>query len=451
MACRRSLTIARAKLFGQQRIITPSLFSYVNHDEDRKNSQHSDNKVNFFLQSQSYGVSGNKTNTGLAFGGSGISIRDPKWSRLINVPPLMTTTSGSGFGYLVARNMSTSIGNGSNMTHILADQTMEAVSTQAAAVSEVAIAAADSWFPVAALQYAIDGVHMYTGLNWWAAIAVTTLIIKTLLIPVMIHRLKASSKISNLTPKIEEIKQDIDDQRMGFFEGNEQIHRLFKEHGVHPLAPLMGIVIDAPIFISFFFALENMVEKVPSFTTGGVSWFLDLTATDPFYILPVASGFLFWLNVEFGTQEGMEGNARAAMMKNVARGFAALSIPFSASFPQAIFCYWISSSLFGLVYGLIFKQEQVRKFFNIPKIVPHLQSQSSFGSPFEMLKKCYSEYLQQQQRAAGISNPRVPNLQISTSQQQKSANGGVSSTSVLSNRIRNLEKKVKGKKKNKKR
>ena len=78
-------------------------------------------------------------------------------------------------GFLLARNMSTTIGDGSgtekieymtDMADLLADKTMEVVSTQAPAVSEVAVAAADSWMPVAALQYAIDGVHNFTGMNW---------------------------------------------------------------------------------------------------------------------------------------------------------------------------------------------------------------------------------------------------------------------------------------------
>lgn len=51
---------------------------------------------------------------------------------------------------------------------VLADKFTELVSSQAApVVSEVAVAAVDSSFPFAALQYAIDGIHTFTGLNWY--------------------------------------------------------------------------------------------------------------------------------------------------------------------------------------------------------------------------------------------------------------------------------------------
>lgn len=76
-------------------------------------------------------------------------------------------------GFDFRRHMSTSIGDSSDKIQIisdvagvLSDTSMESIVSQAPAVSEVAIAAADSWYPVAALQYLIDGVHSFTGLNW---------------------------------------------------------------------------------------------------------------------------------------------------------------------------------------------------------------------------------------------------------------------------------------------
>jgi YidC/Oxa1 family membrane protein insertase len=79
-------------------------------------------------------------------------------------------------GYNLCRNMSTLDQAGSDKITIMTDvadvlkdssSTVEAaVSSQGPVVSEVAIAAADSYLPVQALQYVIDAVHSYTGLNW---------------------------------------------------------------------------------------------------------------------------------------------------------------------------------------------------------------------------------------------------------------------------------------------
>lgn len=154
MAYRRSLTTS-AKLVTRRQRFAPS-FSCTHHEDDCNNS-HSDEKVKSFLQSRSYG---DNTNSWLGFG-SGMSFRDPKGSQFLQL------TSG----FLLARHMSTTNVDGDGEEKIecmadIADKTMEVVSSEATAVSEVAVAAADSWPPVAALQYAIDGIHIYTGLNW---------------------------------------------------------------------------------------------------------------------------------------------------------------------------------------------------------------------------------------------------------------------------------------------
>ncbi|ERN15016.1 hypothetical protein AMTR_s00032p00234210 [Amborella trichopoda] len=111
-----------------------------------------------------------------------------------------STASASGLVFFP--RFSSTVGGGSNkieymedVAEVFVESTMEAAA-QAPAVSEVAVAAADSYLPVAALQYVIDWVHTFTGLNWWAAIALTTLLMRGATIPILVNQLKATSKLS---------------------------------------------------------------------------------------------------------------------------------------------------------------------------------------------------------------------------------------------------------------
>lgn len=53
--------------------------------------------------------------------------------------------------------------------------------------------------------------------------------------------------------------------------------------------PHLPVSPQVPVFISFFIALREMtILPVPSMQSGGLAWFPDLTAPDPFYILPLA-------------------------------------------------------------------------------------------------------------------------------------------------------------------
>ncbi|KAK4747924.1 hypothetical protein SAY87_014510 [Trapa incisa] len=111
---------------------------------------------------------------------------------------LLSETACSSFsmspnnGPLLCRYMSTTVGNEPKnieliSADVLTDTTVQAVASQAPAVNEVAIAAADSAYPVMCLQYVIDYVHQISGFNWWASIVFITLMIRGLTLPLLIN------------------------------------------------------------------------------------------------------------------------------------------------------------------------------------------------------------------------------------------------------------------------
>ncbi|XP_004298901.1 PREDICTED: mitochondrial inner membrane protein OXA1 [Fragaria vesca subsp. vesca] len=423
MAYWRGLS-SRATIVARRKQHHP--FIYHLHDNDvvsepspSPNTNHFLTQKRFFGSTLDYKVSG--------FGGFGRN------QRVSNA--LLLSAAGFGFG----RNMSTASGGGfGDVPELLS----EAVTKQLPAVNEVAIAAADSYLPVKGLQYLIDYVHTTSGLNWWAAIVVTTLLIRSCTVPLLVNQLKATAKLTLMRPRLEELKEEMESKGMDLeakLEYQKKIKMLFKEYGCSPLTPLKGLFIQAPVFISFFLAISNMAEKVPSFKDGGAYWFVDLTTPDPMYIFPILAGLTFLITVECNLQEGMEGNPVAKTMKNVSRGMAVLTVPFTMSFPKAVFCYWVTSNLFSLGYGFVVKNPFVKKTLGLPNMPPPApQPQGSQQSAFSL-------FSQMKQLAA------TPESASSTVQPAKIQDRRTSSTSDLSQRIKSLEKKVKGKKRNKKR
>ncbi|KAF5460552.1 hypothetical protein F2P56_020416 [Juglans regia] len=434
MAYMRSLS-TRATLIARR--CQPS-FCYVFHDDDRRRCKIDDDfsyqRPDNFSLMRSFGSSSfNKS------GGLGGFLPDRGCSHMFLQP---------SFGPTFCRYMSTTVGDGSDKIEIISDvpgvftdTTIQAVVSQVPAVNEVAIAAADSFLPIQVLQYFIDGVHSFTGLNWWACIALTTLLIRGATLPLLINQLKATAKLTLLRPRMEELKQQMENkgmEPMAVAEGQQQMRKLFKEYGVSPFTPLKGLFIQGPVFFSFFLAISNMAEKVPSFKGGGAYWFVDLTTPDTLYILPVLTALTFLVTVECNMQDGLQGNPIGSTMKNVSRGLAVLAVPLTMSFPKAIFCYWVTSNLFSLTYGLVLKSPGVKKFLGIPEIPlahPTTAPQPAF-SAFSAL-----------QRSTVVKQEPTPVLPESV----KRSDQTTSSSSVISQRLRSLEKQVKGRKKNKKR
>ncbi|KAG0462226.1 hypothetical protein HPP92_020702 [Vanilla planifolia] len=171
-----------------------------------------------------------------------------------------------------------------------------------------------------------------------------------------------------------------------------------------------------------------MVQKVPSFKGGGAYWFTDLTTPDTMYIFPALTALSFLATVELNMQEGLEGNPTAKVMKNIFRVLGILTVPFTANFPKAIFCYWMTSNLFSLAYGFAIKRPLVRKFLNLPLVRPQPNSppQPNFSlsgsNPVRPLSSTTPE--------KGSEAARTPGVRVSSS-------------TVINQRIRNLEKAVK--------
>ncbi|KAL1532774.1 mitochondrial inner membrane protein OXA1-like [Salvia divinorum] len=439
MAYRRSIT-ARSKLFyQQQQRISPSI-SNLNRDDD--DSHKLQNKP-----ISSYPEVGNNVYNRFFVNRDDFSNYRRPTSFLQGKRFAVPAVFGIGYG----RNYSSAsveevaadkIEVLNDVVVVLGDKAVEA----APALNEVAIAAADSFVPVAALQYAIDYVHCFTGFDWWASIVVTTLIIRWLQIPFLINQLKSTSKFSLLQPELEAVRDEMNNKAMdpnAVAEGQTKMNALFKKYGVTPFTPIKGLLINGPIFCSFFFAVRNLAEKVPSFRDGGISWFTDLSTPDSLYIFPVLTALTFWITVECNAQEGMEGNPSSAIIKNVCRAFAAISIPLTAGFPKAIFCYWITSNLFSLAYGLVIKRPQVKEFLGVPivPVKPPSTNQKTGLSFIESIKK-YAESRALKEKQQFLSSlPERP---------MKPMNQRIGSNTALEQRIDTLEKKVKGRKKGKK-
>ncbi|KAJ0049220.1 hypothetical protein Pint_14988 [Pistacia integerrima] len=287
MASLRSLS-TRATLIA--RVNSPSI-SYIPHVQDRKQSSPdetlSQQKIHNFIQPRFFGSCFNDSyGSGGLFPGKRIS--------QFGLAP----SAGSAY----CRYMSSTVGEGleniesiSDVAQVLKDTTIHAVANQALAVNEVAVAAADSFLPVKALQHFIDIMHNFTGFNWWASIAVTALLVRSVALPLLVIQRKANSNLGLVRGQVKEIKLQMQDKGMDLeyvAEGQNQTQKLFKKYGVTPLAPLKGLFINGPIFLSFFFAISNMAEKVPSFNNGGALWFTNLSSPDSFYIFPIL--FLSW-------------------------------------------------------------------------------------------------------------------------------------------------------------
>ena len=123
------------------------------------------------------------------------------------------------------------------------------------------------------------------GHNWGIAIILLTVAMKILTFPLQHKSMKSMQEMQRIQPQLDELKKKHagDTQRQNL----EQM-KLFKEHGVNPMGSCLPMLIQMPIWFALYTTLQVSVELYNAPFIPG--WLDDLTAKDPYYVLPVAMG-----------------------------------------------------------------------------------------------------------------------------------------------------------------
>lgn len=132
-------------------------------------------------------------------------------------------------------------------------------------------------FWVMALFY--DWTH-----NWGIAIILLTVLIKLLFFPLSAASYRSMAKMRVVAPKLEKIKQQCAGDREKL---NRAMMDLYKTEKINPLGGCLPVVVQIPVFIALYWAILASVEMryAPFF-----GWITDLSAEDPYYILPLIMG-----------------------------------------------------------------------------------------------------------------------------------------------------------------
>ncbi|KAF9942376.1 Mitochondrial inner membrane protein oxa1l [Modicella reniformis] len=257
----------------------------------------------------------------------------------------------------------------------LAAQNAETISQVAMKYGDLKAMGLVHFTPVGALETILEAVHISTGLPWWGTIAVTTVLIRTALLPFIVKLQGNTARLHNVKPQLDRLTQNMklaqeNNDTAALARFSAQTQELFAKNDCNPLKSLMLPLLQAPVMISFYLALRDMANlPVPQLKEGGMLWFTDLTVADPTYVLPVASSLGFLAIMELGTELG--GVSQPKAMKNFMRFMAVAMVPLTMSFPSAIFTYWLTSNVYTTGQILFFRVPAVRRFFNIPQLIDH--------------------------------------------------------------------------------
>ncbi|MDZ3823520.1 MAG: membrane protein insertase YidC [Pseudoxanthomonas sp.] len=187
------------------------------------------------------------------------------------------------------------------------------------------------------LFWALDKFYRLVG-NWGLAIILVTLLIKLLFYKLSEAQYRSMAKMRKLQPRLVQLKERYGDDRQKM---NMAMMELYKKEKINPLGGCLPILLQIPVFIALYWVLLESVElrQAPFFL-----WIQDLSARDPYFVLPVLNGLTMWLTQKLSPSPGMD-----PIQKRI---FQIMPILFSvmfAFFPAGLVLYWTTNGALGLL------------------------------------------------------------------------------------------------------
>lgn len=180
--------------------------------------------------------------------------------------------------------------------------------------------------------------HSY-GAPWWLSIIFLTVVVRGLLFPLTLKQVKSMRAMQDLKPEMDKIRSKYKDNRQ---KQQEELMKLYQDKAVNPLGGCLPLLVQMPIFLGMYYVIRNFEQTVPSFSSGGILWFTDLTKADPYYILPVVSALTLLASQEI-VAKTVDPQQRMLM-----RLLPVVFAVFMLNFPAGLFVYWITSNVVTL-------------------------------------------------------------------------------------------------------
>jgi YidC/Oxa1 family membrane protein insertase len=184
----------------------------------------------------------------------------------------------------------------------------------------------------ASMQY----VHSLLG-NWGWSIILLTILIKILLYPLSAASLKSMAKMRNLQPEMARLKELYGDDRQKM---SQELMGLYKKEKVNPAGGCLPMLLQMPVFIALYWVL---LESVEIRHTPWILWIQDLSAKDPFFVLPIIMGGSMLL------MQQMQPMPTDPMQAKVMKLMPIMFTVFFMFFPAGLVLYWTVNNLLSML------------------------------------------------------------------------------------------------------
>ncbi len=204
------------------------------------------------------------------------------------------------------------------------------------------------------LFWVLEQIHKVLG-NWGWSIIGLTILLKLLFFPLTAASYKSMARMKAVAPRLTALRERHKDDTQAM---NAAMVEMYRKEKINPLGGCLPIVIQIPVFIALYWVLLSSVEL------RGAPWILwihDLSAKDPYYILPIIMTGTSFLQVMLNPKPPDPMQARLMMIMPLA-----FSVMFFF-FPAGLVLYWLTNNIFSIAQQWFINKKMGVPEFTQPK------------------------------------------------------------------------------------
>jgi len=191
------------------------------------------------------------------------------------------------------------------------------------------------WWLSLPLFHVLDAIHSVVA-NWGVAIILLTFAVKLLLYPLASASYRSMAKLKKVAPQMKRLQERHAGDRQKL---SQEMMALYKREGANPLGGCLPLLVQMPVFLALYWVLLESVElrQAPFFL-----WINDLSAADPWLVLPILYGASFFVMQLL--QPPPPDPMQARIMRLLPIVFTVLFV----FFPAGLVLYWLVNNLLSL-------------------------------------------------------------------------------------------------------
>lgn len=194
------------------------------------------------------------------------------------------------------------------------------------------------------LLYILKASHSVVG-NWGFAIILLTLIVRLCVLPFNIMSFKSMKAMQKVQPAIQALRDKYKDDPVRL---NQEMMAVMKQNGANPVGGCLPMLLQIPIFFALYRVIGSSVDLYGSPFIG---WIHDLSAHDPYYVLPVLMSLFMFIQQKITPSTMDPTQAKIMLFLPVVFSLFMLQLP------AGLTLYMVVSTLFGIVQQFLIMRD----------------------------------------------------------------------------------------------